>query len=149
VLIGGLYNLLNSRLYAAGGRQISHFLTTTGSCLFLLKVTRFRCSFRTALIKVLSQPCSHCFVRLIRPQMFRCDGHNGESESLMRVGLLEAVDLFRKWSEDKSVVRCQGNFSTFAFSLNGRILQQREPTARPVARVGLLGSRELRRVADR
>jgi len=48
----------------------------------------------------------------------------------MRVGLLEAVDLFRKWSEDKSVVRCQGNFSTFAFSLNGRILAANESELR-------------------
>jgi hypothetical protein len=37
-------------------------------------------------------------------------------------GRQEAIDLFRKWSIDKSLVRCQGSFSNFAFSSNGRIL---------------------------
>ena len=39
----------------------------------------------------------------------------------MRTCRLEALDIFRKWSADKSLVRCEGRFSNFAFSSNGRI----------------------------
>ena len=37
------------------------------------------------------------------------------------MGRSEALDLFRKWSSDKSLVRCQGSFPMYAFALNGRI----------------------------
>ena len=39
----------------------------------------------------------------------------------LRTGRSEAIDLLRKWSLDKSLVRCQGSLSKIAFSLNGRI----------------------------
>ena len=39
----------------------------------------------------------------------------------MRVGRLEALDLFRKWRDDGSFVRCQGSFFKFAFSNEGQI----------------------------
>ena len=39
----------------------------------------------------------------------------------MRAGRSEVIDLFSKWFADKSLVRCEGNFSKVAFSLRGRI----------------------------
>jgi hypothetical protein len=51
----------------------------------------------------------------------------------MRIGLPEAVDLFRKWFEDKSVVRCEGSFSMFAFSLDGRIVSVSEDEVRIIS----------------
>jgi hypothetical protein len=40
----------------------------------------------------------------------------------MRTGRSEAVDLFRKWFADKFLLRCEGSFLKFSFSLRGRIL---------------------------
>jgi hypothetical protein len=38
----------------------------------------------------------------------------------------EALDLFRKWLGERSLIRCQAQFATHAFSLKGRILEVRE-----------------------
>lgn len=40
----------------------------------------------------------------------------------MRTGREEAIDIFRKWFAEESLLRVQGNFRKFCFALWGRIL---------------------------
>jgi hypothetical protein len=40
----------------------------------------------------------------------------------MRAGRAEALDIFRKWFAERALLRCEGHFSTVAFSLRGRFL---------------------------
>jgi hypothetical protein len=46
------------------------------------------------------------------------------------IGRSDAVDLLRKWSDDGTLIRCQGSFSLFAFSSEGFIRRATESEVR-------------------
>jgi hypothetical protein len=52
---------------------------------------------------------------------------------VVRVGRSEAIDLFSKWSGDNAFFRCQGSFSNFTFSFDGRIASVNDSEMRLVS----------------
>jgi hypothetical protein len=40
----------------------------------------------------------------------------------MRMEYAAALDLFRKWLSDRSLIRCQGSLNMFSFSFKGRMV---------------------------
>jgi hypothetical protein len=46
----------------------------------------------------------------------------GYTQSIMRMGRSDAIDLFRKWSDEQTPIRWQGSFGNFAFGSWGYVL---------------------------
>jgi hypothetical protein len=57
----------------------------------------------------------------------------GERRSNVRTGKPEALDIMRKWSSERTLLRCELRFMLFSFTLQGRIVSVSDNELRVVA----------------